>query len=59
MDIHRLLCSSCCFLNTNIEIIRQRIGTARMLKAEWWQVLGAFGLLNFTVLWPVLAWRVL
>jgi len=43
-----------------------------MLAAEWWevcveawvrgqrkmsQVLGAFGLLDFTMLWPDLAWR--
>ena len=48
------------------------IQTARTLEAEWWQVcgeacvwgkgkmsqvLGAFGLLDFTMLWPVLAWR--
>ena len=47
------------------------IRTARMLEAEWWQVcveawvrgkrkmsqvLGAFGLLDFTMLRPVLAW---
>jgi len=52
--------------------MRQLIQTARMLEAEWWQVcgeawvwrqremsqvLGAFGLLDFTMLWPVLAWR--
>jgi len=43
-----------------------------MLEAEWWQVcgeawawgqrkmsqvLGVFGLLDFTMLWPVLTWR--
>ena len=50
----------------------QLIRTARTLEAEWWQVcgeawvrgqrkmsqvLGAFGLLDFTMLRPVLAWR--
>jgi len=72
VGIHRLLHSSCCFLNTNTAITRQLIGTARTLKAEWWQVWGevwvrgqrkmsqvpgAFGLLDFTMLRPVLAWR--
>jgi len=38
--IHRLLHSSCCFLNTNTAITRQLIRTARMLEAEWWQVCG-------------------
>jgi hypothetical protein len=48
------------------------MGTAKRLKAEWRhvlpvslstgakednQVLGAFGLLDFTMLQPVLAWR--
>jgi len=52
--------------------MRQLIRTARMLEAECWQVcggawvweqrkmsqvLGAFGLLDFTMLWPILAWR--
>ena len=61
-----------CFLNTNTAITRQLIRTARTLEAEWWQVcgeawvrgqkktsqvLGAFGMLYFTVLRPVLAWR--
>jgi hypothetical protein len=51
----------------------QLIRTTRTLEAEWWQVnreawvwgqrkmsqiLGAFGLLDFTMLWPFLAWRV-
>jgi len=60
------------FLNTNIAITRQLIRTARTLEAECWhvcveewvrgqrkmsQVLGAFGLLDFTMLRPVLAWR--
>ena len=51
--------------------MRQLIRTARMLEAEWWQVcgeawvrvqrkmsqvLGAFGLLDFTTLRPFLAW---
>ena len=60
------------FLNTNIAITWQLIWTARTLEAEWWQVnreawvweqrkmshiLGAFGLLDFTMLRPVLAWR--
>ena len=59
------------FLNTNTVITRQPIRTARTLEAEWWQVcgeawvrgqrevsqvLGAFGLLDFTMLQPVLAW---
>jgi hypothetical protein len=72
VGIHRLLHSSCCLLNTNTAIMRQLIRTARTLEAEWWQVcgearvreqwkvsqvLGAFGLLDFTVLGPVLAWR--
>ena len=72
MGIHQLLHSSCCFLNTNTVITWQLIGTARMLEAERWQVcgeecvqgqkkmsqvLGAFGLLDFTKLRPVLAWR--
>jgi hypothetical protein len=54
-------------------IKQQLIGTARMLEAEWWQVcgeawiqgqgkmsqvLGMFGLLDFTMLQPVLAWCV-
>jgi len=70
VGIHRLLHSSCCFLNTNNAIMLQLIQTARTLEAEWWQVcgeagvrgqskisqtLGAFRLLNFTMLWPVLA----
>ena len=60
------------FLNANTAITRQLIRTARKLEAEWWQVcgeawvrghrkmsqvLGAFGLLDFTMLRPVLAWR--
>jgi hypothetical protein len=72
VGIHWLLRSSCCFLNTNTAIMQQLIGTARMLEAEWWQVcgeawvqgqrkmsqvLGAFGVLDFTMLQPVLAWR--
>jgi hypothetical protein len=72
VGIDWLLHSSCCFLNTNTVIMRQLIGTARTLEAEWWQiwgeawvrgqrkvsqVLGAFGLLDFTILRPVLAWR--
>ena len=40
MGIHRLLHSSCCFLNTNTAITRQLIQTARTLEAEWWQVCG-------------------
>ena len=72
MGIHRLLHSSFCFLNTNTAITRQLIRTARTLEAEWWQICGevwvwgqrkicqvlsAFGLLDFTILRPVLAWR--
>jgi hypothetical protein len=72
VGIHRLLHSSCCLLNTTTAITRQLIGTARTLEAEWWQVwgeawvrgqrkmsqvLGAFGLLDFAMLRPVLAWR--
>ena len=60
------------FLNINTVITRQIIRTARMLEAEWWQVcgeawvrrkkmmsqlLGAFGLVDITMLRPVLAWR--
>jgi len=59
-------------LNTNTAITRQLIRTARTLESEWWQVCGevwvrgqsemsqvlvAFGLLDFTMLGPVLAWR--
>ena len=40
MGIHRLLHSSCCFLNTITAITRQLIQTARTLEAEWWQVCG-------------------
>jgi hypothetical protein len=69
---HPLLHYSCCFLNTNSAITWQLIRTARMLQAEWWQVcreawlrgqrkmrqvMGAFGLLDFTMLRSVLAWR--
>jgi len=72
VGIHRLLQYSCCFLNTNTAITRQIIRTVRTLEAEWWQVcgeawqqgqrkmsqvMGAFGLLDFTMLQPVLAWR--
>jgi hypothetical protein len=72
MDIHRLLHSSCCSLNTNTVTTPQLIGIARTLEAEWWQVcgeawvrgqrkmsqvLGAFGLLHFTMLRPVLPRR--
>ena len=72
MGIHWLLYSSCYFLNTNTAITRQLIRSARTLGAEWWQVCGeacvrgqrkmsqvldAFGLLDFTMLRPVLAWR--
>ena len=60
------------FLNTNTAITRQLIRTARTLEAKWWQVcgeawvrgqrkmsqlLGALGLLDFTMLRPVLSWR--
>jgi len=60
------------FLNKNNAITRQLIRTARTLEAEWWQVCGeawvreqremsqvpgTFGLLDFTMLGPVLAWR--
>ena len=41
--IHRLLHSSCCFLNTNIAKTRQLIQTVRTLAAEWWQVAGNRG----------------
>jgi hypothetical protein len=72
VGIHRLLNSSCCFLNTNTVITRQLTVTARTLEAEWWQVcreawvrgqrklsqvLGAFGMLHFTMSRPDLAWR--
>jgi len=61
-----------CFLNTNTAIIRQLIWIAGMLEADWWQVcgeawvrgqrkmsqvLGVFGLLDFTMLRPILDWR--
>jgi hypothetical protein len=60
------------FLNINTAITRQLIRTARKLDAEWWQVcgeawvrgqrnmnqvMGEFGLLDFTMLRPVLAWH--
>jgi len=71
VGIHQLLHSSFCFLNINTVITWQLIGTARTLEAEWWQVcgeafvdgqrkvsqvLGMFGLLDFTMLQPVLTW---
>jgi hypothetical protein len=58
------------FLNTNTAIMQQLIQTVRTLEAEWWQVcgeawvqgqrkmsqvLGECGLLDFTMLWPILA----
>jgi len=61
------------FLNTNTAITWQLIRTVRTLEAEWWQVcgkawvwgqrkmtqvLGMFGLLDFTMLQLVLAWYV-
>jgi hypothetical protein len=60
------------FLNKNTAITRQLIQTARTLEAECWQVckevwvwrqremsqvLDAFGLLDFTMLGPVLTWH--
>jgi hypothetical protein len=60
------------FLNTNTAITQQLIRTTRTLEAELWQVcieawarkqskvsqvLGAFGVLDFTMLRPVLAWH--
>ena len=60
------------FLNPKTAITWQTVRTARTLEAERWhvcgeawargqgkmsQVLGAFGLLHFTMLWPILAWR--
>jgi len=60
------------FLNINTAITRQLIRKARTLEAEWWQVwgeawvwgqrklsqvLGAFGLLDFTKIRPVITWR--
>jgi len=72
VGIHRLLHSSCCFLNTNTAITRQLVRKARTLEAEWWQVCGEawvrgqrkmsqvlaeFGLLDFTLLRPILSWR--
>jgi hypothetical protein len=71
VGIYWLLHSTCCFLNINTAITWQLIWTARMLEAKRWQVcgevwvrgkrkisqvLGMFGLLDFTMLWPVLAW---
>jgi hypothetical protein len=70
--IHRRLNSFGYFMNTNTAITRHLIRTARTLEAEWWQVcgeawvrgqrkmiqvLGAFGVVDFTMLRPVLAWR--
>jgi hypothetical protein len=58
------------FLNTNTVMMQQLMRTARMLEAEWRQVLwgsmstgakedesstGRIWLLDFTMLWPVLA----
>ena len=71
MGIQCFLHSSCCFLDTNTVITRQLIRTARTLEEGWqvcgeeWvqeqrktsQVLDASGLLDFTMLWPVLTWR--
>jgi len=72
VGIHQIFQSSCCFLNTNTAITQQLIPTGRMLEAERLQVcgeawvrgqrkmslvLGAFGLLDFTMLRPALAWR--
>jgi hypothetical protein len=37
VSIHRLLHSSCYFLNTNTAIMWQVIQTAWTLEAEWWQ----------------------
>jgi hypothetical protein len=60
-------------MNTNSAIMRQLMRTARMLEAEWrqvlqevwvWeqrkmsQVLGTFELLDFAMIWPFLAWWV-
>ena len=60
------------FMNTTAAITRQLFRTARTLEAEWWQVcgeawvlgqremiqvLGVFGLLNFIMLGPAVAWR--
>ena len=71
MGTYRILHSSFCFMNINTAITHQLIRTARTLEAEWWQVcreawvrgqrkmsqvLGAFGLMDFTKLRPVLAW---
>jgi hypothetical protein len=72
VGIYRLLHSSFRYLHTNTAIKRQLIRRARTLEAEWsqvcgeaWvrgqrkmsQVVGAFGLLDFTMLRPVLARR--
>jgi hypothetical protein len=72
VGIHRLLHSSFCFLSINTAITRQLIRTARTLESErgqvggeeWIrgqrkmsQVLGAFELLDFTMLRPILARR--
>ena len=71
MGIHQHLHSSCSALNTNTAIMLQLIRTARMLEAECWQgfgeawvwgqmkmsqVLSAFGLQDFTILWPFVVW---
>jgi len=60
------------FLNTNTAIMWQLLQTARTLEAEWWQVcgevwvqgqrkmselLGTLGLLDFTMLCPILTWH--
>jgi len=39
VGIHRLIHSSCSFLNPNTAITWQLIRTARTLEAEWWQIL--------------------
>jgi hypothetical protein len=43
VSVHRLLHSSCCFLNIYTTITRQLIRTARLLEAEWRQVAGNAG----------------
>ena len=42
-QIHQILNSSCCFLNTKTAITRQLIQTARTLEAEWCKFAGKRG----------------
>ena len=43
--------------NTRSRMVASLRGSVGTGQRKMSQVLGAFGLLDFTVLWPVLAWR--